>query len=165
MGLYDNWIKLAYDASGKSNKRVWDQYIPQETAIYETILGEKITSINGTLGEIAERFHMNPAYVIGFVDGISEAAQEEIDAQELELDSPLSITLDFEQLYKKMVAYKAAHLYNLPQWEGIFSEEQRKVFFQEQKQSGTVTRETPKVGRNDPCPCGSGKKYKHCCGK
>jgi len=23
----------------------------------------------------------------------------------------------------------------------------------------------PKVGRNDPCPCGSGKKYKHCCGK
>ena len=24
---------------------------------------------------------------------------------------------------------------------------------------------TPKVGRNDPCPCGSGKKYKHCCGK
>ena len=26
-------------------------------------------------------------------------------------------------------------------------------------------RETPKVGRNDPCPCGSGKKYKHCCGR
>ena len=23
----------------------------------------------------------------------------------------------------------------------------------------------PEVGRNDPCPCGSGKKYKHCCGK
>lgn len=28
-----------------------------------------------------------------------------------------------------------------------------------------VTRETPKVGRNDPCPCGSGKKYKHCHGQ
>ncbi len=27
-----------------------------------------------------------------------------------------------------------------------------------------VTRESPKVGRNDPCPCGSGKKYKKCCG-
>ena len=34
----------------------------------------------------------------------------------------------------------------------------------ERKQE-TVRRETPKVGRNDPCPCGSGKKYKHCCGK
>jgi len=28
-----------------------------------------------------------------------------------------------------------------------------------------VVRETPKVGRNEPCPCGSGKKYKKCCGK
>ena len=34
-----------------------------------------------------------------------------------------------------------------------------------QGQSITVTRATPKVGRNDPCPCGSGKKYKNCCGK
>ena len=29
----------------------------------------------------------------------------------------------------------------------------------------TFRRETPKVGRNDPCPCGSGKKFKKCCGK
>ena len=29
----------------------------------------------------------------------------------------------------------------------------------------TVVREEPKVGRNDPCPCGSGKKYKNCCGR
>lgn len=31
--------------------------------------------------------------------------------------------------------------------------------------STTVVRDTPKVGRNEPCPCGSGKKYKHCCGR
>ena len=29
----------------------------------------------------------------------------------------------------------------------------------------TIRRDTPKVGRNDPCPCGSGKKYKNCCGR
>ncbi|MGN0729064.1 preprotein translocase subunit SecA [Treponema sp.] len=34
-----------------------------------------------------------------------------------------------------------------------------------QGQSVTVTRSTPKVGRNDPCPCGSGKKFKNCCGR
>jgi uncharacterized protein YecA (UPF0149 family) len=28
----------------------------------------------------------------------------------------------------------------------------------------TIVREAPKIGRNDPCPCGSGKKYKKCCG-
>ena len=27
-----------------------------------------------------------------------------------------------------------------------------------------ITRDEPKLGRNEPCPCGSGKKYKHCCG-
>ena len=32
-----------------------------------------------------------------------------------------------------------------------------------QKSSKTVVK-PPKVGRNDPCPCGSGKKYKKCCG-
>jgi preprotein translocase subunit SecA len=30
--------------------------------------------------------------------------------------------------------------------------------------AATATREAPKVGRNDACPCGSGKKYKKCCG-
>ena len=39
------------------------------------------------------------------------------------------------------------------------------VTSQSQAQNTTVVRSTPKVGRNDPCPCGSGKKYKHCCGK
>jgi uncharacterized protein YecA (UPF0149 family) len=28
----------------------------------------------------------------------------------------------------------------------------------------TIVRDEPKIGRNDPCPCGSGKKYKKCCG-
>lgn len=35
---------------------------------------------------------------------------------------------------------------------------------QESLAEGTFVRETPKVGRNEPCPCGSGKKYKKCCG-
>lgn len=36
---------------------------------------------------------------------------------------------------------------------------------EEDPSDATYRRETPKVGRNDPCPCGSGKKYKQCCGK
>lgn len=35
----------------------------------------------------------------------------------------------------------------------------------EDKDQNTFRRDVPKVGRNDPCPCGSGKKYKQCCGK
>ena len=35
----------------------------------------------------------------------------------------------------------------------------------ENQKGVTIVRDAPKVGRNDPCPCGSGKKYKHCCGR
>jgi preprotein translocase subunit SecA len=36
---------------------------------------------------------------------------------------------------------------------------------EDQSKGKTVRRQTDKVGRNAPCPCGSGKKYKKCCGK
>ncbi len=39
------------------------------------------------------------------------------------------------------------------------------VASQAQAENTTIRRDTPKVGRNDPCPCGSGKKYKNCCGR
>jgi preprotein translocase subunit SecA len=35
----------------------------------------------------------------------------------------------------------------------------------EEQAKAKPVRTGPKVGRNDPCPCGSGKKYKQCCGK
>lgn len=37
-------------------------------------------------------------------------------------------------------------------------------FWLAKRGAGTVRRDLPKVGRNDPCPCGSGKKFKQCCG-
>ncbi|MBO8436979.1 MAG: preprotein translocase subunit SecA [Spirochaetes bacterium] len=45
------------------------------------------------------------------------------------------------------------------------SEQKTAVSSQATAHNTTVVRSTPKVGRNDPCPCGSGKKYKNCCGK
>ena len=44
------------------------------------------------------------------------------------------------------------------------SVEELKALYKEQRDSGTV-RKPKKIGRNDPCPCGSGKKYKKCCGR
>jgi SEC-C motif-containing protein len=38
------------------------------------------------------------------------------------------------------------------------------IFAEGQQVNKPVQRDEPKVGRNDPCPCGSGKKYKKCCG-
>lgn len=49
--------------------------------------------------------------------------------------------------------------------DSINVESSTKIKEQEPKINTTVVNDDPKVGRNDPCPCGSGKKYKNCCGK
>ena len=79
-----------------------------------------------------------------------------------EHNEPLNI--DFEKLYFNMLDAKAEYLFDLPQWEAIFSVEKRKEIATAYKQSKIVRNEN-KIGRNDACPCGSGKKYKKCCGK
>ena len=55
-------------------------------------------------------------------------------------------------------------LYTLEEWETLITPERRKELYKESKLSTTVVKPA-KVGRNEPCPCGSGKKYKQCCGK
>jgi preprotein translocase subunit SecA len=79
-------------------------------------------------------------------------------------DTEVSLDFDKEKLYYNMVGCKADWLYELPAWETLLDEPTRKRLYRESKLSGTVIKEK-KIGRNDPCPCGSGKKYKHCCGK
>ena len=83
----------------------------------------------------------------------------------MEKDTTVKIEIDTEKLYYNMVGCGAEWLYNLPQWDDILTKERQKELYLEQKKSGTVHNENRKVGRNDPCPCGSGKKYKHCCGR
>ena len=41
----------------------------------------------------------------------------------------------------------------------------KKMITNDGKDTVKTTKKSDKVGRNDPCPCGSGKKYKQCCGK
>ena len=80
-------------------------------------------------------------------------------------DTQVNLGYDIELLYKNMVEAKAEWLYTLDAWNILIPDEKRrKELYLEQKKSGTVIKEK-KVGRNDPCPCGSGKKYKFCCGK
>jgi uncharacterized protein len=45
-----------------------------------------------------------------------------------------------------------------------YFEPHRRAYARAEVGAGTVRRSAPKIRRNDPCPCGSGKKYKHCCG-
>jgi len=164
MTIYENWIQNAYDQNGNTIKKFWDVHMPQEQKVYEEMLATKNTEISGTMAELAEKYGMSLESVAGFLDGISGALDTELEMNELTEDSKIQANVDFEMLYKKMVEYDAKHLIGLPQWDNVFSAEKQQELYKEQKSSGTIVREGDKIGRNDPCPCGSGKKYKKCCG-
>ncbi len=164
MTLYEQWLVQAYTKEGTSVPAFWDKYMPVEQKIYEAILTMKTPAIKGTVADLAEKANMEVSHYVGFLDGISEALEKTIELNKLEAETKLNVKVNLETLYKKMVEYKADHLLALKEWEGVFTEEQRTAFYREQKASRTVVRETKKVGRNEPCPCGSGKKYKQCCG-
>ncbi len=163
MSLYENWMEKAFSKDGRSIEGVWEDYLPKEQRIYEYIIGEKVGKLEGRVSELAQRFCMTAEEIVAFVDGIHDAVPENYEMDTLTEDSDITLTIDFESLFKKMVEYRAEHLFTLPQWDGIFDADTRKRLTLEQKKSRTVVKGT-KVGRNDPCPCGSGKKYKKCCG-
>ncbi|MCL2396481.1 MAG: SEC-C metal-binding domain-containing protein [Defluviitaleaceae bacterium] len=164
MAIYEKWVQGAYDNQGNVVKKMWDTYLPLEQKIYENMLAAKDPVISGTVAQLAEKHGMTAEFIAGFLDGISGAIDIEIDMETLAEDTQVDAKVDFEALYKQMVELKADHLANLPQWDNVYTPEERQRMYKEQKASGTVVREGAKVGRNDPCPCDSGKKYKKCCG-
>jgi len=164
MTLYENWVRRAYDAQGNTVKKYWETHMPLEQKIYEDMLSTKNTEISGTVAEIAAKYDIPVESAIGFLDGISGALDIELEMNDLTEDSEIKATVDFEMLYKKMVEYNAKHLLALPQWDNVFPADAREKLYKEQKSATTVVREGDKIGRNDPCPCSSGKKYKKCCG-
>jgi len=164
MRLHDAWKRMAFDPQNQPVKHVWDEYLPQEKTIYENILRNKTNRIEGTVSELGERFGFSATHACAFLDGIHEAVDGLPEISELEEDTPVAFDIEFPRLYKQMVEYKAEQLYTLPEWNDILTADEQKRLYTEQKSSHTVVRNEAKVGRNDPCPCGSGKKYKKCCG-
>ena len=164
--LYQQWQNIAYDETADRSQleKFWGTYFQIEKEIYEKLLSNPDEAVKGTVKELAEKFGQEVLTMIGFLDGINESLLIELDLDTVEEDTVISLAFDKERLYKNMVAAKADWLYELPQWDAIFTPEKRKELYLEQKKSGTVVK-AKKIGRNDPCPCGSGKKYKYCCGK
>ena len=135
-----------------------------EKGIYEQLLENPDEEVSGTVKELAEKYQIPLMKMVGFLDGINESLKQENPIEEMTEDTVVSLAFDKEKLYKNMVDAKADWLYNLPAWEKIFDEETRKELYREAKKMNTIVK-GKKIGRNDPCPCGSGKKYKKCCGR
>ncbi|WP_054632563.1 SEC-C metal-binding domain-containing protein [Thermoclostridium stercorarium] len=140
-----------------------ESYLDLEKKAYEEILEKRQNTLKGTVKELAGGFSMEPVVFMGFLDGINTSLTEKLNLEDLNEDSEITLNIDFEKLYYNMLKVKAEWLYTLPQWNDILAEEKRRQIRMQVHQDSRVT--VQKIGRNDPCPCGSGKKYKKCCGK
>ena len=166
MALLEQWRAMAY--SEKANQGdlqiLWASYFEKEKEIYAQLLKNPDEVVRGTVKDLADRYGVDVMTMTGFLDGIDESLVEANPIEEMEEDTQVNLGFDKERLYKNMVAAGADWLYNLEEWNDIFDEETRKALYKEQKSSTTIVKEK-KIYPNDPCPCGSGKKYKKCCGR
>ncbi|MCI9204655.1 MAG: SEC-C domain-containing protein [Lachnospiraceae bacterium] len=166
MELLKKWRETAYSQTANKGdlQRLWDDYFQKEKEIYAQLLTNPDEEVKGTVRELAEKYDVDIMTMTGFLDGINDSLKEANPIEEMEEDTQVSLVFEKELLYKNMVAAGADWLYELPEWEPIFDEDKRKALYREQKSSTTIVK-PDKVYPNDPCPCGSGKKYKKCCGK
>ncbi len=165
MSLYTQWNEnLKGITTQEEYQEFFKTYMLKEAECYKKILESKNPVIEGTLGELAEKNEMSAMEYIGFLDGANTSFKEELDLEPLTEESQIKAEFEWEKLLYNMHDAKAEWLYGMEEWNNIFDEEQRKHIKKEYNKSKQVI-VGEKVGRNDPCPCGSGKKYKKCCGK
>ncbi|EOS33424.1 hypothetical protein C807_00262 [Lachnospiraceae bacterium 28-4] len=166
MALLKKWKEMAYSETANKGdlQRLWADYFEKEKEIYAELLKKPEDVEEGTVKELAEKFGVDIMTMTGFLDGINDSLKEANPIEEMEEDTKVQLGFDKELLYKNMVAAGADWLYGLEEWNDIFDEETQKALYKEQKSSTTIVK-GDKVYPNDPCPCGSGKKYKKCCGR
>ncbi|MBD5451015.1 MAG: SEC-C domain-containing protein [Lachnospiraceae bacterium] len=164
--LLDKWRSVAYNENTDRNtlQKLWIDYFQKEKEIYQQLLANPDEEVKGTVKELAEKYNVDIMTMTGFLDGINDSLKTPNPIEEMDEETQVSLGFEKELLYKNMVAAEADWLYGLEAWDDILGEQRKKELYKEQKSSTTIVKEA-KVYPNDPCPCGSGKKYKKCCGK
>lgn len=163
MSLYQEWVDLYEGQTNETFQKFWNEYSAAETKIYTELLSSPESKYEGVVKDKAAELDIDIKIFMGFLDGINDSLKESLDIENIEPDTQFSLDVDYEKLYFNMLDAKADYLYTLPQWDAILTEEKRTEITKAFKKSKTVVKEV-RIGRNDPCPCGSGKKYKKCCG-
>ena len=168
MSYYKTWMDRSEDASNRQEYMEYiNRYYALEKVAYEKILGaypDNEEFLNGTAAELARKLEFpkdSMDVFVGFIDGIKSSLTngDDIDMEAIDDDYQIKLVIDYEKLYYNMRDAKADWLFNIK----ALSEEKRNEITREYRESNMAHSEH--IGRNDPCPCGSGKKYKNCCGK
>ena len=163
MSLYKQWLDLMEGQTDETFEAFWKEYSETETRVYAHILESKEPRLTGKFSELTAKFEADPVIFMGFLDGIQTSLNNPFELDAVTEDTDIDLDIDFEKLYFNMLKADADYLYTLKAWEGIFSEDKIMQIIKDFKRSKIAHKEK-EPGRNDPCPCGSGKKYKKCCG-
>lgn len=167
MSYFSEWNQeIARVSEARQANAFVEKYYKLEQAAYEKILSAgPDASWSGSFSQLQEELGFNgePQIFAGFLEGISTSLKQNIDLDALQDETPVHLEIDFEKLLYNMHDAKASWLYDLEAWNHILPVEKRQQIAKQYRVDHTAV--STKVGRNDPCPCGSGKKYKTCCGK
>ena len=172
MSYYKTWIDRSETVT---NKQIYADYIKKyytmEEHAYKTILGaypDNGEYLEGVAKSMAGKLGFNAETMdiyVGFLDGIKTSLknQDALDLENLDDDTDVKLEIDYEKLYYNMLDAKADWLFKMPEWKAILDEDKMRQITRDYRDANMA--HSDKVGRNEPCPCGSGKKYKNCCGK
>lgn len=167
MTLFEQWNKRLSSQTVTENE--WNEYLAKETNFYKDLLKEaagnpdKFTAVRN-VPKLMEDYGFDKVEAVGIFDGINESLESPLNLDDYDENSEIAFTVVMRELYLNMLKVKASWLSSLEEWDAVLAGEERREIKREY--IDTITAKSQKTaGRNDPCPCGSGKKYKKCCGK
>ena len=163
MGIFNDWNQMIDKLDEQTAPAFQEEYYTKEEKVYKDILAKPEEVISGKLSDLAERYAFTNPMFAGFMEGINDSLKTSYDLPKLKINSAIKLDVDFEKLYFNMLEAKASWLYQLPEWDGVLTQERRHEIQKEHRLSKQAV--SHKIDRNAPCPCGSGKKYKKCCGR
>lgn len=167
---YETWIDRSETVRDQTSYTYYiNTYYTMEKEAYDKILSaypdnKEFTS--GKASELAKKLGFNADTMdifVGFLDGIQTSLNKEIDVKAVDDETEIDLDINYEKLYYNMRDAKATWLFKLPSWKKVLPDDKAAEIAREYRDANIAHSE--KIGRNDPCPCGSGKKYKKCCGK
>ncbi|MCR5481397.1 MAG: SEC-C domain-containing protein [Clostridia bacterium] len=163
MSLFKQWQDLIENQTEETFQAFWKEYSETETRIYSGLLKTPNEHMKGKFGDLATKYEANPVIFMGFLDGIQTSLNNPFELENIDENSDIDLDVDLKKLFFNMIGAEADYLYSLPEWDAILTDDEKKEIATAYRRSRTVVKEK-EPGRNDPCPCGSGKKYKKCCG-
>ena len=162
MSLFKAWQEKLENQYTRENQEFFKNYLEKEKQAYKKILSTGITNLTGRIDELAKEYDMDTVTFMGFLDGINTSLDSKLDLENLTEESEIDKAIILYKLYYNMLAAKAHWLYGLEEWDDLLTAEERASIRRQYNEDHRAV--STKVGRNDPCPCGSGKKYKKCFG-